>query len=104
MLIIASLDACQVLLANGYSRSLDETRQVGIIAGMSSTISCPTCGRPVLIADDDRPKSFPFCSARCRDRDLLQWLGEGYRIPAGPAERDEENSPPPGLDSANDAD
>jgi len=46
----------------------------------------------------------PFCSQGCRDRDLLQWLGEGYRIPAGPAERDEENSPPPGLDSANDAD
>jgi endogenous inhibitor of DNA gyrase (YacG/DUF329 family) len=26
----------------------------------------------------------PFCSRRCRDRDLLQWLGDGYRI-RGPA-------------------
>ena len=23
----------------------------------------------------------PFCSQGCRDRDLLRWLGEGYRIP-----------------------
>lgn len=59
---------------------------------------CPICGKAV------NPAHTPFCSQGCRDRDLLQWLGEGYRIPAGPAERDEENSPPPGLDSANDAD
>jgi len=30
----------------------------------------------------------PFCSKGCKDRDLLQWLGEGYRIPAEPAPRD----------------
>jgi len=23
----------------------------------------------------------PFCSPRCRDRDLLQWLGDGYALP-----------------------
>ena len=23
----------------------------------------------------------PFCSQGCKDRDLLQWLGEGYRVP-----------------------
>ena len=28
----------------------------------------------------------PFCSPGCKDRDLLKWLGEGYRIP-GPAGR-----------------
>ena len=59
---------------------------------------CAICGKAAS------PAHTPFCSQGCRDRDLLQWLGEGYRIPAGPAERDEENSPPPGLDSANDAD
>jgi endogenous inhibitor of DNA gyrase (YacG/DUF329 family) len=65
---------------------------------MAKKDSCPICGKSVS------PVHTPFCSQGCRDRDLLQWLGEGYRIPAGPAERDEENSPPPGLDSANDAD
>ncbi len=65
---------------------------------MAKKDGCSICGKPV------NPTHTPFCSQGCRDRDLLQWLGEGYRIPAGPAERDEENSPPPGLDSANDAD
>ena len=39
---------------------------------------CPLCGKP------ERPEHAPFCSAGCKDRDLLKWLGEGYRI-AGPA-------------------
>ncbi|MVZ97072.1 DNA gyrase inhibitor YacG [Sphingorhabdus sp. IMCC26285] len=26
----------------------------------------------------------PFCSQGCKDRDLLKWLDEGYRL-AGPA-------------------
>lgn len=39
---------------------------------------CPVCGKT---AD---PAHKPFCSAGCKDRDLLQWLGEGYKVP-GPA-------------------
>jgi hypothetical protein len=38
---------------------------------------CPVCGKPV------QPAHAPFCSRGCKDRDLLQWLREGYRI-AGP--------------------
>jgi len=37
---------------------------------------CPICGAPTEI------EYKPFCSRGCKDRDLLQWLGEGYRIPA----------------------
>ena len=33
----------------------------------------------------------PFCSRGCKDRDLLKWLGDGYRIP-GPAADPEEVS------------
>ena len=33
----------------------------------------------------------PFCSQGCRDRDLLNWLGEGYRVPGAPAEDSVEN-------------
>lgn len=53
---------------------------------------CPICDKPVV------PAHKPFCSQGCRDRDLLQWLGEGYRLPAGPAGDDAagENH---GLDS-----
>jgi hypothetical protein len=41
------------------------------------TKPCPLCGKPADAAHA------PFCSRGCKDRDLLKWLGEGYRI-AGP--------------------
>ena len=45
------------------------------------TRPCPLCGQPAV-------KEFrPFCSRGCRDRDLLGWFNEDYRIP-GPAEND----------------
>ena len=43
--------------------------------------ACPVCRQPV------KPETRPFCSPACRDRDLLQWLGEGYRVPGPPADR-----------------
>ena len=43
-----------------------------------SAPKCPACGKPT------HPDHAPFCSAGCKDRDLLKWLGDGYRIP-GPA-------------------
>ncbi len=50
---------------------------------------CPMCGHP----PDARFR--PFCSKRCAERDLGQWLGEGYRVPGekaplGGAEEDDE--------------
>ena len=42
------------------------------------TKKCPICGKPRTEAHA------PFCSTRCRDRDLLQWLEDGYALP-GPA-------------------
>jgi endogenous inhibitor of DNA gyrase (YacG/DUF329 family) len=44
------------------------------------------CGRP------GAPDHAPFCSRGCKDRDLLKWLGDGYRIAGPPATSD-------GLDS-----
>jgi endogenous inhibitor of DNA gyrase (YacG/DUF329 family) len=38
------------------------------------------CGQP------EAPEHAPFCSRGCKDRDLLKWLGEGYRIPGPPAD------------------
>lgn len=37
----------------------------------------------------------PFCSRGCKDRDLLNWLGEAYRVPKR-IDDDEQDS---GLDS-----
>jgi uncharacterized protein len=52
---------------------------------MSKTKGCPVCGAAA------HPDQAPFCSRGCRDRDLLQWLGEGYRIPGPPADPGETN-------------
>ena len=43
---------------------------------------CPLCGKP------GAPAHAPFCSRGCKDRDLLKWLGDGYRIPGPPTEGD----------------
>ena len=51
---------------------------------------CPICGNPPT------PDHAPFCSRGCKDRDLLQWLGEGYRIPGPPADLEVDG---PGVDS-----
>jgi endogenous inhibitor of DNA gyrase (YacG/DUF329 family) len=45
---------------------------------------CPICGKP----RSDAHK--PFCSARCRDRDLMRWLEDGYALPGPPADAEEE--------------
>ena len=51
------------------------------------TATCPLCNAPAA------PAHAPFCSRGCKDRDLLQWLGEGYRLPAGPASDEALDTP-----------
>ncbi|MBW7946671.1 MAG: DNA gyrase inhibitor YacG [Sphingomonadaceae bacterium] len=41
---------------------------------------CPVCGKPETAALK------PFCSQLCRDRDLISWLDERYRVPVHPDE------------------
>ena len=55
--------------------------------------SCPLCGKP------GKPAHNPFCSQGCRDRDLLNWLGDGYRVPGEPADPEAVSD---GLDSERD--
>jgi len=55
------------------------------MANVPKSKRCPLCRKPTA-----EPFA-PFCSAGCRDRDLLKWLGEGYSIPGPPA--DEQDLP-----------
>lgn len=43
---------------------------------------CPMCRKP-RVADHA-----PFCSTRCRDRDLMRWLEDGYALPGPSADPD----------------
>ena len=40
---------------------------------------CPVCGNP------RKEDTSPFCSQRCRDRDLARWFNDGYAVPGRPA-------------------
>ncbi|HEV7233382.1 MAG TPA: DNA gyrase inhibitor YacG [Sphingorhabdus sp.] len=41
---------------------------------------CPLCKQPANMQHK------PFCSQGCKDRDLIKWLDEGYRVAGPPAE------------------
>jgi endogenous inhibitor of DNA gyrase (YacG/DUF329 family) len=43
------------------------------------SVRCPTCRQPVVWEGNPHR---PFCSERCRLRDLGNWAAERYRIPA----------------------
>ena len=56
------------------------------------TEKCALCGRPATA------EHRPFCSRGCRDRDLLNWLGDAYRVPGPPAAPDDYEPAGDGLD------
>ena len=45
---------------------------------------CPVCGKP------RSAEHSPFCSTRCRDRDLVRWLDDGYVLPGRPVDPDSD--------------
>ena len=58
---------------------------------------CPVCGKP------RSEQHTPFCSTRCRDRDLVRWLDDGYAIPGPPADPDNDSPGESGPDENEDA-
>lgn len=61
---------------------------------MARRAGCPLCGRPT--AADHKP----FCSRGCKDRDLLQWLGDGYRLPGAAIDPDDAEGAQSRLDTS----
>jgi hypothetical protein len=47
-----------------------------------TTVSCPTCQRPVEWSEASPFR--PFCSERCRLIDLGEWMSERHVIPGEP--------------------
>ncbi|MCW8131996.1 MAG: DNA gyrase inhibitor YacG [Planctomycetota bacterium] len=58
---------------------------------------CPRCGKRFAYRSIQEHKPFPFCSPRCRDVDLGNWLTEKYVVP-GAAAPAPEPEPDPGDD------
>ena len=62
------------------------------------TVACPVCGKAAIYAPSNPHR--PFCSERCRVRDLGGWASESYRVPGKPVEGGEgsegavEDDPP----------
>lgn len=53
---------------------------------------CPICRKP-------RSDEFkPFCSSRCRDRDLAKWFGDGYAVPGPKVSQEQIESEIEGKD------
>lgn len=44
---------------------------------------CPICRKP------RKAEHAPFCSERCRDRDLARWFSDSYAVPGPPADPEE---------------
>ncbi len=58
---------------------------------MSGKATCPICDDPVETLDDN--PSFPFCSSRCKRRDLGLWFDESYAISMTPETTDRRLDP-----------
>ncbi|CAA0083043.1 DNA gyrase inhibitor YacG [Zhongshania aliphaticivorans] len=50
----------------------------------TSKVPCPNCGTELIW---DKQNSFrPFCSANCKNNDLVAWANEEHAIPGEPME------------------
>jgi uncharacterized protein len=47
---------------------------------MPADLRCPTCSRPLAAEPSARTPTFPFCSARCRDRDFGAWMNGEFTV------------------------
>ena len=50
----------------------------------ANTRPCPICKKP------RSTEHAPFCSTRCKDRDLQRWFSDSYAVPGEPV--DPENN------------
>jgi endogenous inhibitor of DNA gyrase (YacG/DUF329 family) len=48
------------------------------VTPLPETVRCPTCRKPARW--EGNPYR-PFCSERCKVRDLGEWASERYRVP-----------------------
>ena len=64
----------------------DKKTQTSNVTPLRPPRPCPECGRP------SGREHYPFCSQRCRDKDLNRWLSGTYVIPGPRIEDDGEDA------------
>lgn len=89
---IRTQTSAAVAIANALPRPILLNPGSGDDAGMSATIGCPACGKPVPVEPANRPASFPFCTPRCRLLDLGAWCDGKYTIAGQPLPDPDEDS------------
>lgn len=57
------------------------------------TVNCPSCSAPVEWSANSKYR--PFCSERCKMKDLGSWATEKYKVPQSAREHEETSSLPP---------
>jgi len=61
---------------------------------VSGVVRCAICKQPVAEPPaPDVPRTFPFCSERCKLIDLGRWLDGKYQIPATETDEDDASAP-----------
>lgn len=76
------IDTEQRLLFDPLLSSIDLLQEFFLMSSQSS-IQCPICEGEVAARDEN--KAFPFCSTRCKQRDLGKWLDGNYAFAGPPA-------------------
>ncbi len=84
-MLLAHDEDGRTITLQGCGTWADRMQQIGRIIDALATrpaspkprpVQCPTCKAPV----SPETSSFPFCSSRCRQRDLGRWLDGSYTI------------------------
>lgn len=47
---------------------------------MVKVTTCAICSKPLPLHASRELKTFPFCSNRCQEVDLLRWMGGKYAV------------------------
>lgn len=57
-----------------------------IVNNVPKQVVCPACGGPSQYTPSNRFR--PFCSERCKHRDLGAWASESFKLPEQASDRD----------------
>ena len=74
----------------------DKPNEKNAEAATLRVVACPRCRKS---ARYDLANPFrPFCSARCKNEDIVSWAQESYRIPDRPLEGEDGDGQMPAAD------